>query len=198
MHPFELKGLGKAPFRLTGYEERTWHGKPGATCDYCHTCIKHCFMIVSGDGQESKVGSDCINKAMDADLKVSAKKIRAAALSEQRHARWLERHQAKLEAERNRNGGLTDYELAIVTAKAKADEERRYWTARNQWLLSVLNRQSGNFAAGMIYTLERGPISGLPDKAVCILRDIYAKASGRRNSAAYSLAELDFDANAGE
>ncbi len=75
IHRFERAGLGKGPFAFTGrMTEKTYcvgHGapvQPGSSCDYCGTCIRYEFWIVSADGKESKVGCDCIHKSGDAGL----------------------------------------------------------------------------------------------------------------------------------
>lgn len=75
VHKFELAGLGKGPFRFTGkMTEKTYCAcqgapvQPGSSCDYCGTCIRYEFWIISADGKESKVGCDCIHKSDDAGL----------------------------------------------------------------------------------------------------------------------------------
>lgn len=71
VHPFERVGLGKAPFRVAGYEKRVFYACPGApmqcggSCDYCGTGIVHTFIIVSADGKRFVVGSDCVAKTGD-------------------------------------------------------------------------------------------------------------------------------------
>lgn len=101
IHPFEKSGLGKAPFRYVGmvyqeisYGERVIGSvggvpvatKPGGTCDHCGAYIVDMFRIVSGDGIESKVGCDCIDKvnqvlgtARIADDRKKAKQAREKA-----------------------------------------------------------------------------------------------------------------------
>lgn len=84
MHPFEKAGHGKAPFKCVGMTE-SWHGggatgipkKPGSCCDYCMTGIAYVFWIVSADGNRFKVGSDCVAKTPDRDLKREIKTFRA-------------------------------------------------------------------------------------------------------------------------
>lgn len=79
-HRFELAGLGVAPFRVAGFEIRTYqacHGAPvqvGGSCDYCGTGIKNTYLIDSSDGRRFVVGSSCVRKTGDAGLKRAAKK----------------------------------------------------------------------------------------------------------------------------
>ena len=78
IHPFEKAGLGKAPFTYVGmqdqdirYGERVvkefdngvvMTTKPGGSCDYCGTYILDMYRIRSSDGNNFKVGCECVNK----------------------------------------------------------------------------------------------------------------------------------------
>lgn len=69
IHPFESAGLGKAPFRFMGIEEKVHvvggigaTTLPGGTCDYCGTGIRYCCKIKSADGRLFVVGCDCVVK----------------------------------------------------------------------------------------------------------------------------------------
>ena len=83
VHPFEARGLGKAPFRYVGlqyqeisYGERVIGNvggcamttKPGGTCAYCHAYIVNMFNVESSDGNRFHVGCDCIKKVGDVKL----------------------------------------------------------------------------------------------------------------------------------
>jgi len=63
VHAFEAAGLGKAPFKYTGYEP-----VKGSTCQFCGTAIKNKFYITSSDGRTSWVGCNCIEKSGDDGL----------------------------------------------------------------------------------------------------------------------------------
>ena len=95
-HVFEKAGLGKAPFKFIGCEERrgpyryydpqtgitTEIGSPGqpmGVCDFCGQGIAVCCVIRSADGKEFIVGTDCVLKTGDAGLRrsVNAKKAQA-------------------------------------------------------------------------------------------------------------------------
>jgi hypothetical protein len=67
IHPFEKAGLGKAPFRFVGMEEKVITHPDGTTqaggsCQYCSTGIRYLFNIKSADGHTFHVGSDCVAK----------------------------------------------------------------------------------------------------------------------------------------
>lgn len=78
-HPFEEAGLGLAPFKFVGVEEKrgpiSWYdpksgttltagspGQPMGTCEYCYQGIAICCSVESADGKRFVVGSDCIRK----------------------------------------------------------------------------------------------------------------------------------------
>lgn len=72
-HAFELAGLGLAPFRFVGASENVitypdGTSKAGGTCDYCGTGIRTECHVRSRDGNQFKVGCDCIRKVGDEGL----------------------------------------------------------------------------------------------------------------------------------
>ena len=100
IHKFEAAGLGKAPYRFVGMSQKIFKApgitKPGGCCDYCSTAIANCFHLVSSDGKEFVVGSECIKKVGDAGLMQAVKQ----AESKKRHARDAAKYveiKAKLE-----------------------------------------------------------------------------------------------------
>jgi hypothetical protein len=73
LHIFERAGLGKAPFRCVGFEQKHYEPAPGVrmvggSCDYCGTGIVQMFYIQGADGRKFKVGCDCVEKTGDAGL----------------------------------------------------------------------------------------------------------------------------------
>lgn len=100
IHVFEKAGLGKAPFRVVGYEFKTYQACPdapaqvGGSCEYCWTGIKDTFHIESADGQHFVVGSTCVNKTGDKGL-IDATKRQLNAAKAQRTA---ERNQERIDA----------------------------------------------------------------------------------------------------
>lgn len=82
-HPFELAGLGQAPFRYVGAVDTAaggplrrigsvggydLHTTPGGTCAYCGHAIIILCNIVSADKKQFHVGSDCVSKTGDKNL----------------------------------------------------------------------------------------------------------------------------------
>lgn len=209
VHPFEIVGLGCAPFRLIGMEKRVYsaapgHQQPAGTCDACGQGIMYCFSIRSSCGRDSTVGCDCVMKLDRDDNRLVSAVQRAKAdyarkvRDEEREAARVAREQrieAGLQAERDRNGGKTDAELAEIKA-AEAESIRRVQFEReNGWLLEVLDRQPGDFCQNMARKLEAGPLASLSAKCLDILRDIFAKSHGRRGGKAYDAAIEQFNSH---
>ena len=86
VHVFESAGLGKAPFRFFGIEERRGPieispgrfvgspGQPMGVCDFCGESIVECCHIVSSDGKHFVVGNVCVGKTGDEGLKLVVEK----------------------------------------------------------------------------------------------------------------------------
>lgn len=211
IHPFEGAGLGLAPFRFAGLSEKVYCACPGApvqaagSCDYCGTGIRYCCHIRSADGKEFIVGTDCVRKLDRADNRLVSDVDRAVANLEKakrdakRQAEWDARAKAReaaCQAERDRNGGLTDREVAEQKRREEEAATTLAMTAKNGWLIDVLARvpyESG-FVAGILQDLTRRDAGTFGDRCLSILADIYAKgvSGARRNSAAHKAAESEF------
>jgi len=95
IHIFERAGLGKAPFRFIGCNEKWYvtaggaHRQPGGSCDYCGNGILWEFWLRAADGKQFKVGSSCIDKSEDRGL------IRAYKSSPAMRAKAKAKRQAK-------------------------------------------------------------------------------------------------------
>lgn len=214
IHPFEKAGLGLAPFRFSHVTENVFvtpglvgSTKAGGTCDFCSNGIRWEYWVKSADKKTFKVGCDCIAKLgradniMLSDMKRAKAKLAAEAREAKREAARLERNRLygiELEAQRGRNGGLTDKEAREALALALAELAQCY-AVENGWLISVLKSvgYASDFIDSMISKLETGPVSGMSPKCAEILRGVYAKTHGRRNSKAYSQAEDRFTDLAG-
>lgn len=211
-HPFEIAGLGAAPFDLLGVTEEVLrlpcgHTQHAGTCDYCSRGIKYCCHIGSHDGKRFVVGTDCVRKLNRIDNRLlnevekAVAKMNREKKEAERAAKWesaCKTREAALQAERDRNGGLTDAE---VKAKTQRDAERIRAAEMEQvngWLLNVINGMSGDFIGSMIERLQQTPAKDLPERCVSILCDIYAKATGGRSgSKKYNTACEEFSRLAG-
>lgn len=92
-HKFERAGLGKAPFRVTGFSREVFQAipgdpncpiQPGTSCDYCGQGIMYVAWILSADGKRFKVGTNCVEQTGDRGLIKAAKTAEAKILRERR------------------------------------------------------------------------------------------------------------------
>jgi len=183
VHEFELAGLGKAPFRFVALTEKS---------DGCHFCahgiLWRCH-IVSADNKHFHVGTDCVKKTGDKGLidtvKAEQRRIRREKAQAKREAARL----AGQQAQRDKNGGLTDWEF---TQKQHADNHK-IWLAKTvapRAVLSVfadkLDDGKGGFATNIAQQLRNGDL--VSGRALHIAKEIVAKQSGRKNSKAFDAA----------
>jgi len=121
IHPFEAAGLGKAPFKCTGMSENVFvipgfggGSKAGGSCQYCGTGIRYEYHIVSSDGKKFHVGCDCVEKvsAKGSRLLTEAEKVKRDFDRNKREETRRNKAEATLQAQRDTNGGLTNWELA--------------------------------------------------------------------------------------
>ncbi len=212
LHPFEASGLGQAPFRFVSLTRSVFVAapgcpeQPGSSCDYCGKGIMNVCNIADRNGRECKVGIDCVRKLNRADNRLVSDANRAEALREkairderaaanrqERIRANNERVAAAIKEQRERNGGLTDAEVAAREQAAKVAKV----SAENEWLLTVIRGMYGDFCLSMCERLQESAVSDLPERCVDILREIYGKSRGRRGSKAYEAAAVEFDALAG-
>jgi hypothetical protein len=106
IHPFELAGLGKAPFRIIGVEEKVGPlryttpdgimvevgapGQPMGCCAFCGQGIKECWSIKSQDNKVFIVGCDCVRKTVDPRLISALDKKKSKLRKEKADKKCLE------------------------------------------------------------------------------------------------------------
>ena len=149
VHPFEGKGLGKAPYSCAGHRLGG-----GTTCDYCGTGIKHEFNIKSSDGRSFTVGSECVLKA--GSIEVAG----------------FDRELKKLRSEQS----AASRQRAKARETERVEEARQEWTAVNTELYAWLyaKRQEFDFARSLLDHLGRkGALTEGQQAAAerCMLRD---------------------------
>jgi hypothetical protein len=128
VHPFEVAGLGKAPFRFVGSERRVYQACPGApiqpgtSCDYCGTGIMYVAWVQGKDGKKFKVGLDCAMRTEDTKLIAEARKAHRA-FERTRNQMAKQAVKAELAASAQERQG-------DVLARLDAQAERATWGAR--------------------------------------------------------------------
>lgn len=179
------------------------YGVFAGSCNLCGNGLKNNFVIGDADGNNFIVGCDCVQHLNDTKLitKVEkAEKLRKKAIRDAKaKAKWeakAAKLNAELEAQRVKNGGMTDDEVERENWKKEQAAKREAITAENNWLIDRLYG-TGNFVTDMKKELESNKVVDFSPRAIEILKDIYAKSFGRRNSKAYWAACDEFNANAG-
>ena len=95
VHCFEESGLGVAPYKYLYCEDM---GKCATSCQYCCTGIRYKHWLLSTDGKEFFVGSDCIYKSGDAGLIDIVKRAKNEKAREARRAKREAKYKAMREA----------------------------------------------------------------------------------------------------
>lgn len=213
LHAFEVAGLGKAPFRYVGCRKNVFVACPGAppkaggTCDYCSQGIMYECVIKSSDGKTFVVGCDCVrrtnvNNRVLSEMERGFAQLKKAERDAKREAKWQEeraRLEAELQKQRDRNGGLTDDQLARKAEEARHQANMAKIVKLNGWLLDVLAKvNQGPFVESMQQELGRRTICNLSERARYVLREIYQKAVGGRSDKKRTEAGHDFDAKVEE
>lgn len=216
-HVWQTQGLGQAPFKIIGYwsapSKSLQEHNPNAynmamssrpkccnlCCEHCGTGIMHHCIIKSADHKIFSVGSDCVAKTHDSKLisQVKARKNKVARerAAEKRAAAQLARQEARaieLQAERDRNGGLTDYEAEQAERMRQLEE----LTSRNAKIaapiINVLQQQNSNFCDDIIRSIKNG--HSISSRAQEIITEIMTKQYGRKNSKKYDAHYDEMDA----
>lgn len=191
-HKFTDSGLGQAPFRIIGFTENAFNlgdgtTKAGGTCDHCWTGIRWEVHIVSADGIRSKIGTDCARKVGDHKLTAKVKQEVNRRRREAAQAKREEKRLAELQAQRDRNNGLTDWEVTEAKLKAEkiaADLAKQPIKDLLAPLADHLEDGRGGFRDSVAHSLRNGDLP--TESGLNIATEILAKAAGRRNSAAFN------------
>lgn len=207
IHQFEFAGLGKAPFRIVGlfsfpskslaeFNPSAYNNQMQAMpkdvscgqCQFCHTALTHNYIVKSSDGRKFVVGSDCVKKTGDHGLVEQIKLIEREARREAKLKAMQAQAQAILNAQREKNNGLTDSEL-FEKKKQETLDLRMPYIEKLELMLSPfitgLKQSNGQFSADMIQKLNQCNLD-LSDRTVRIIIGIAAKLAGRANSRAYN------------
>lgn len=206
VHIWEFNGIGKAPFKCVGMAsipstslaEQNPHAYNKAmqdlpkgfgvgSCEVCGTPLVNNFLIKDAEGRKFAVGCDCVRKSSDAGLIEKVDAIRRERerekRAEKRMAKMREQqaaYEAELDAQRTRNGGMTDDEVAEAARKAALEEK----IALLLPLADALRDDKGGFRDSVADDLERGR---LPYGRGCdLVIEILSKKAGRKNSKAYA------------
>lgn len=168
-------------------------------CDHCGTAIEHHYVLRDAKGDKYCVGSSCISKVgnvvnlsdAEAAERQRQRELRRARAEAKREQKRLA-HQAKLEAQRERNGGLTDMELAMQKIQEERQQQRIANEQKYDFFISGLSEAYGYFAKDVAEGLREGRLPS--GRGVTIMLEIIAKNAGRRGSKAYEAAYAEAEA----
>lgn len=203
IHVWEAANIGKAPFRCVGLFEipskAVLEANPQAyanrmreapcsvgTCRVCGMPLRNNFIIKDANGKLFPVGCECVLKTGDNHTTTELKRIKREAAQEKRAAKREAERQARLQEQRARNGGLTDYELAEELYEARMAAKRDRLVKRAVLLAPLaegLEDGKGGFRDSVADGLRKGELP--KGRGLDIMVDILAKNAGRRNSKAY-------------
>lgn len=190
-HQFTEAGLGQAPFRFTGMSENVirhanGHTQAGGSCDFCGTGIRWEFHIVSADSKGSKVGCDCIRKVGDAKLIKASDLAKKKAAKEKREQAKRDKWEAIQNDQRDRNGGLTDWEVENKRRQEIAEVEaaaKREKAAKWDGVADRLRDWKGGFRDSVALGLNEGRLP--MGRGFSLMLEILAKLEGRKGSAKF-------------
>lgn len=205
IHKWESMGVGRAPFSVAGTFElpsKSLAGSnptaynnalrrmpcPCGTCRVCGHALTINFIIKDADGKLFPVGSECVNKAGDHGLTTKARVLRLKRDRERRQAKAIEKRESKLQAQRDANGGMTDYEIRELKHEEKRQAEIDAKQPVADFLFPLAARMfaaSGTFCESVAEGLNNGDLP--KGRGLDIMLDILAKQAGRRNSKAYKV-----------
>jgi hypothetical protein len=168
-------------------------------CDHCGTAIEHHYVLRDAKGDKYCVGSSCISKVenvvnlsdAEAAERQRQRELRRARAEAKREQKRLA-HEAKLDAQRERNGGLTDMELAMQKIQEERQQQRIANEQKYDFFISGLSEAYGYFAKDVAQGLREGRLPS--GRGVTIMLEIIAKNAGRRGSKAYEAAYAEAEA----
>ena len=167
------------------------------TCNVCGMGLQNNVIIRDADGKHFVAGIDCAEKSGDSKVMAKAKieeNARKRAIRQAKAEAKRIAANAKLEADqaeqRERNNGLTDWEVIRAAEKAAAEAAETIVAAKSaatagdiMKVLELTSQHQDDFCASMLRSFRRG--DRFSDRAAGIVMEIYGKFHGRRNSKAY-------------
>lgn len=118
VHPWEARGLGKAPFRYNG-AARTVHVvgvmsavvQPAGSCAYCGAALSYSCYIKDANGAEFTVGDTCVEKLWTAELDHASRRVLSQAknaLNKAKRNAQKARESARIDAAMNCSDAVRD------------------------------------------------------------------------------------------
>lgn len=160
-------------------------------CDHCGMPITNHYMIKDATGAAFSVGEKCVEKLgevefisrADVDRRAHNRKL-SRARAEKKRAEKAAIREAELQAQRDKNGGLTDYELEEKRRQDEREAAREKFRREGAYFIDVLETMDSYFCKSVADSMSDGrlPKGG----GVRIVLEIIAKTAGRANSKAFN------------
>lgn len=198
--PYRFIGVWSSPSTALAEQNPTaynnaWAAAPASCngcCDHCGTGITNHYIMKDAAGNTYSVGSSCIGKiddvenlsAVEAAKKAHEKKLRKARADKKREEKRLAR-EAELQAQRDRNNGLTDWELNQKKQKDEREAKLKVKREKYAYFIDALD-EGNNFEGDLWYNLTQGVLPH--GRGLDIMLEIVAKKAGRKGSKAYDAA----------
>lgn len=164
-------------------------------CDHCGMPIEHHYILKDSNGDTFSVGSSCVEKVGQEELITQAKAIKLEAdrkkRQEAREKRNEERRlaqEAEFQAQRDRNGGLTDYEVKIKKREEAHEAFHDLCFEVSRPIVKMLKAAGGNFCLDVAQQLREGRIPSNNAKRIVIEIMAKQKSGSRKGSKAYQAA----------
>lgn len=211
MHRWELDGAGKAPFKVVGifempskslleYNPAAYNNQMAmmprncacGSCAVCGSPLTINYIIKDANGKLFPVGCECVRKHGSASLIEKTKALKLKRDREIREQKRLARWESNLQAQREKNGGLTNYELyqekQAAAKKRELERIRPIIETLAPLADAIDDGLNGTFRCSIACDLREGKIP--KGRGMAITIGILAKMAGRKNSKAYQ-AEYD-------
>ncbi|MCY9866453.1 hypothetical protein OTK49_28340 [Vibrio coralliirubri] len=163
-------------------------------CAHCGTSILNHYIIRDDNGEDFAVGSSCIEKlgqtrliseAKAAKLEIDREKRRVER--EKKNKERQEKREAELNSQRERNGGMTDYELKQKEKQERKEDFFDFSRDVAKPILKILKKQNGGFVESIASNYKQGDVPRGGAKPIII--DIVNKdlaGGARKGSKAYN------------
>lgn len=154
------------------------------SCAACGISLTHNFLIKAACGTTFAVGCDCVQKTGDKGLVEVVKHLQLMKEKEQRRLQREADRCARLDAQRVKNAGLTDYELAerqeAERKEAEVNIKHSIAAAYSEVMtpiVAALEIKPSPFTRNMVADIQAGELPTGNPRLICgaIYGEMYAK-----------------------
>lgn len=170
-------------------------------CHHCGTGIRLHFILEDELGDRYSVGSSCIDKLGQKELvteahamKLERDRAKRKEAADRKREQQQEAREAKLQAQRDKNGGLTDYELKQKDRKDREEQNSLQYREISKPIKTLLRAAGGDFCKSIVSSLNDGKMPSGGGKVITIEIMAKQKSGARKNSKAYKAVYPEMEA----